>query len=85
MSLINQDAFHTVVGDFLEPEDLCFHCGKQLESLPVIMWKGSSVQIWLHVDCAKSLGAGILRDYAEFKFGKEKADDIHRNFKANNS
>jgi hypothetical protein len=70
---------------FFDLPDLCFFCGKQIAGFPAIMWEGyqpdhgkSTVQLWLHVECAKALCLRLMRDWNELKTGKETADRVFR-------
>jgi len=45
---------------FLTPGDCCFFCGDPLGD-DLVMWQGES-QIWLHPECAVTLGAHLVKD-----------------------
>lgn len=42
-------------------EDVCFYCYRQLNA-PVVMWMGSTSNIYLHPACVVELGIRLFRD-----------------------
>lgn len=45
-----------------QPLGDCFRCVEPLLGYPVVVWLGSSGAIFLHIDCASSLGVSLQLD-----------------------
>ena len=62
-------------------DDDCTHCGEKL-TLPFVFWAGATKNLCLHPRCASMLGSGLIRDNAELRDGKDKANAWLGEFKA---
>jgi hypothetical protein len=50
----------TIAGDPLG--GCCFRCTKPILDYPVVIWRGSSGALILHIGCAEELGISLLAD-----------------------
>ena len=63
-----------------ELDDECLRCGEKLTT-PFVFWAGRTKNICLHPECAGALGAALIRDFSELKYGKEMADKTWKAWK----